>query len=101
MFTHRELGVVVDFYCYFFKGAHFLSDLETTGFLLNGSDACGGIHPRQLHLATSHMLSLTCMSLGSDDGDLLVPLREERFNQPYLQLFCSHPSVSVAFAWWI
>ena len=24
----------------------FLSDLETTGFLLNGSDACGGIHPR-------------------------------------------------------
>lgn len=39
-------GVCFGFYCYFFKGVHFLSGLETTGFLLNGSDACGGIHPR-------------------------------------------------------
>lgn len=48
MFTHRELGgrgvlVFFVFYYYFFN---FLSDLETTEFLLKGSDACGGIPPR-------------------------------------------------------
>lgn len=44
------------------------------------------------------MLGLTCMTLGSDGGDSLVPLREEYFNQPYLQLSCNHPSVGVIFA---
>ena len=46
VYTQGVVGGCFVFYCYFFKGAHFLSDLETTGFLLNGSNACGGIHPR-------------------------------------------------------
>lgn len=58
--------------------------LEAAGFLLSGSDACGGVHPKQLHLATHRALGLICMSLGGDGGNALVPLREQYFNQPYL-----------------
>lgn len=49
MFTHRELGGgggVLFFTAISLRQHVVKSDLQTTGFLLNGSDACGGIHPR-------------------------------------------------------